>query len=67
MTFKDFRIANGLTQEEMAHFCGLSKRHYIRVEKGQYYMPHKSCILLSDCFGKSDRELWEIAIETKNS
>jgi DNA-binding XRE family transcriptional regulator len=67
MTFKDFRTAKGLTQEEMAHVCGLSKRHYVRVEKGQYYMPHESCIQLSLRFGISDREFWEIAIETKNS
>jgi len=34
LAIRDARVARGLTQEELAHRCGISRRHLIGIEQG---------------------------------
>ena len=52
------REARGMTQEEFAHQCGISRAYYGRIERGEHSITLDMCKKISDFLGVSLSDLF---------
>ena len=60
LKLKAARAAKGLSQEQLANLCGVSRQTIIAIEKGDYNPTINLCITICRALGKTLDELfWE--------
>lgn len=62
---KSYRMANALTQQEMADKLNMSKQTYARMEKGQTTMTENKVNTFAKLVNKTPREIREMADDGK--
>lgn len=64
---KSYRMANGLTQQEMAEKMHMSKQTYARMEKGETEMTDTKVKAFAKVIGKTSQEVREMADKSQIS
>lgn len=55
---RKIRETRGMTQEEFAHYCEISRAYYGRIERGEHSATLDICKRISDALGISISELF---------
>ena len=64
-SIKIFRIANNMTQEQLANVIGCSTNAYIQKEKGRVDFTVNEIIIIKKYFNLSIEKTWSIFFESK--
>jgi putative transcriptional regulator len=64
-TVKDHRIRAGMTQQDLAAACGVSRQSIISIERGRYVPSLPLGLQLSRIFSCSTDELFELVEDDK--
>lgn len=58
-TVRKIREKRGMSQEEFAGICGISRAYYGRIERGEHSVTLEQCQKISEATGLSFSELFE--------
>jgi putative transcriptional regulator len=64
---RDFRLAHGLTQDELAHAVGVSRQSIISIERGRYTPSLFLALRFADFFRCTTDELFSLKQEAQNA